>query len=148
MIIEHITSIECAYEIVKSGKYRPVSTDPLHGDAGLNCLNGSGNNHYENVGVVLKFNWLGPTQATEKQYDLPKNVLIDNGPWRLIVPTKTYKHLTFDSLEINDDEAFVLFVTYLTPWHFKYPFSNWLEKEKSKYISFFKKTKGISISLL
>lgn len=145
MIIQHLTSIECAYVIVSSGQYRPISSNPLHGDVGLNCFNGSNNNHYENVGVILNLEWSGPKIVIKEHVNLPKNTLVDNGPWRLIVPSGTDKFLTFDSLTIEDVEAFNQFVSYNTPWYFKIPFSNWLQKRKNNFVSFFANLKGKEI---
>lgn len=148
MIIQHVTSIESAYAIISSGQYRPIDSNPQHGDAGLNCFNGNQNNHYQNDGVIMRFKWTGPKEEIERHVDLPKNTLVDNGPWRLIVPTGTNMYLTFDSLEIRNVEAFDSFVNYNTSWYFKIPFSNWPQKRKNKLVSFFANLKGKDIIVL
>lgn len=147
MIIEHITSIECSYVIINSGKFKSNS---MGGDTGLNCLNGGGNNIFDSEGVKMSFNWSGPIQndhnSTKMKYF--KNILIDNGEWRLFVPAGTDKHLTFDSITIMDYEAFVQFLISATPWYLKIPCTNWLNRRENKYVSFFRKSKGKSIVVL
>lgn len=151
MILKHVTSIECAHSIVQSGIYKPLSSNPRHSDAGINCINGNDRNNYENNGVLINFKWSGDApvlQVDDMGRPYNKNTLYDNGPWRIVVPTGTDQFLMFESIDVKDHQALDDYINIITPWYFKIPFTNWHKRRKDMLNSYFYKSKGKSIVVM
>lgn len=91
MQVYHITSQDSAASIIKSGRYYPVSTNPLNNDSGLNCFcfNQSYNLNqcFGGVGAKIVFDWTGPYQITLPSTPPPlsQNMLHDQSPWRCFI---------------------------------------------------------------
>lgn len=150
MIIEHVTSLSSAINIIQTGHYKPASRNPLHGDVGLNCLNGTPNNTYAGNGVILKLNWTGqlPIMNLYLQEPYCPNKIYDEGPWRLFVPIGTSKYLTFNSLVINSNVQLEEYLVSKTNFLKKLLIRNWMRKEKRKLDIFLSESKEKPIHLL
>ena len=123
MKIVHITSIDAALSIMRTGTFRPVSSDPLNGDAGLNAFDVSMPGEYNELwfsgtGAQITFEWDGPVDTrTDRPY--PPNVLQDQMPYRVFVPVGTTQHLTLIGFE-PDPQAWDNYELDL-PWYYLTP---------------------------
>jgi hypothetical protein len=88
----HITSLESALSILRSGQFHPVWGTPA--DAGLNGLQlgrvGWNEQYFTGTGVRLFFQWSGPVEIGPGS---TPNVLFDQMPHRVFVPIETREHL-------------------------------------------------------
>lgn len=140
MKVEHVTCIGNAILILDSGVFISSSNNPRHGDSGMNCLNGSNVNNYENRGVILCFDWSGPIksdpESTGRPY--PINTLIDNGPWRKVVSLGTDRFLSFDSIKFHGNAVLDKYVSDTTPWFLRIPFTSWKVRKKKLIVEKFR----------
>lgn len=108
MQIFHITSLRNAYSIVKSGRYIPCYSNPLAQDSGLNAgILGEELVHqaFEFTGARLILQWDGPT-TTHNSFPLPKNVLLNSLPWRVMISHGTTEGLTAVRIEVEDQSQY------------------------------------------
>lgn len=102
--LSHITSLHSAVSIIRTGRFNPVSQDPLCADAGINSfIDGREANldqHFEEVGARLILNWHGPVQLPGN-FPLQTDVLYDYGPWRAFIPVGSQRYLNVASLECS-----------------------------------------------
>ncbi|MAN76217.1 MAG: hypothetical protein CML24_03205 [Rhizobiales bacterium] len=88
----HITSLESALSILRSGRFHPVRG--TQADAGLNGLQlgrvGWNEQYFTGIGVRLFFQWSGPVEIGP---GTTPNVLFDQMPHRVFVPAGTDQDL-------------------------------------------------------
>lgn len=98
----HITSLHSAISIIRTGRFIPVSQNPLCADAGLNSFivgrQANLGQHFEQVGVRLILDWHGPIELPGN-FPLPPDVLYDYGPWRTFIPVGSQRYLNVAGLD-------------------------------------------------
>ena len=90
MIVHHITSIESALSILRSGVFRPKAIDPADGDNGLNLLDvrpGYWRQEIESTQCKIVFECSLPVvqTSTGSPNPLASGVLHDQHPWRMFI---------------------------------------------------------------
>lgn len=113
----HITSLDRAISIIRSGRYRPAYPSPLSRDSGLNAgLVGQGlaPQQFEAVGAKLLLEFQGSIKP-KAEYPLTVGYVYDELPWRVVVPHGTKAGLTVVGLELFSD----------TRWHDALPEPPW-----------------------
>jgi len=112
---KHITSLESALSIMRSERYRPVRGTAS--DAGLNGLQlgriGWDKQYFTGTGARLYFEWSGPVEFGPGS---APNVLFDQMPHRVFVPTGTDRHLRLTGFKAAP-EAWEQYYVKL-PWYF------------------------------
>jgi len=97
MRIFHITSPEAAYEIVRTGTFRPTYCNSYGADAGLNCFPYKNKEEYclgqayTGNGAMLILEWSGAIRQISKDKNPPPitNILYNQTPWRCFIRYKT-----------------------------------------------------------
>lgn len=146
MVLEHRTSIVRAWCIVNSGCFKGFSDNPLNGDAGMNCLNGSLANKYADYGVTMRFIWSGPPPIKGGARPYGENELHDEGAWRLVVSLGTNKYLEFSSIKIECEERVNSDIASITPWYKKFR-RYWIRAEKLRLLKSFRAMKRKKITI-
>lgn len=98
----HITSLEAAISILRSGTFHPVQG--MQSDAGLNGFECDRprwtNQYFGGEGAALHLEWSGPVQVGD---GYTPNILFDQMPHRLFVPAGTDKHLHLTGLAVEPE---------------------------------------------
>lgn len=102
----HITSLHSAISIIRTGRFNPVSQNPLCADAGVNAFivgrQANLGQHFEQVGVRLILDWHGPIELPGN-FPLRPNVLYDYGAWRAFIPAGSQLYLNVAGLDCSPD---------------------------------------------
>lgn len=112
MRLFHHTGPSEARAIIRTGRFRPVSTSPTNADSGLNCYDsrrGYWPNRHEGEGVIVVLEWVGSAARVVGQSFPPPyqaGFLLDMHPWRMFIPAPLrdtaqlrMSHLRFQSGE-------------------------------------------------
>ena len=135
MQLFHITSLKNAYSIVSTGRYRPCYPNPLAQDSGMNAgIVGEFLSHqaFEATGVKLIFEWSGPVSEVSS-FPLPKNLLLVNLPWRVVVSHGTTQGLTAIGIEVEDVGQYRDLVRQPAAWLPRVLKDYWLERRVRRF---------------